>query len=106
PGPTDIAWDLAGAIVEWEMDSCAEEAFLDRFTVQTRDRVGPRIDAFVVSYAVFRASYCRMAAHAMRGTEECDAMLIAAERYRMAAVRRLGQKAYSHREVHDLSISL
>src|SRR5207244_3469305 len=28
PGPCDIAWDIAGAIVEWELDAAAREHFL------------------------------------------------------------------------------
>src|SRR5262249_13882356 len=31
PGPTDIAWDLAGAIVEWQMNAEQSMEFLDLY---------------------------------------------------------------------------
>jgi hypothetical protein len=82
PGPSDIAWDLAGAIVEWEMDRGAEEALLDRFASRNGGTVGSRIRAYKLAYAVFRMSYCSMAAHALRGTEEYVRLTAEAERYR------------------------
>jgi hypothetical protein len=60
PGPTDIAWDLAGAIVEWEMNRAAEENLLRRF--QERSGIKPEnISAYLLAYSIFRASYCKMA---------------------------------------------
>lgn len=60
PGPTDIAWDLAGAIVEWDMDADAREYFLQRFRARTGVSTG-NVPAFVLGYSLFRASYCKMA---------------------------------------------
>ena len=34
PGPTDIHWDLASAIVEWNMDADAEQYLLSRFRAE------------------------------------------------------------------------
>ena len=82
PGPTDIAWDLAGAIVEWEMDDAAEEALITRYTTVTGDDTGERIATYVAAYAVFRASYCTMAASALSGDEEYSRLIAAADRYR------------------------
>src|SRR5690606_38356151 len=31
PGPTDIAWDLAGALVEWRLDASAAERLLGAY---------------------------------------------------------------------------
>lgn len=63
PGPTDIAWDLAGAIVEWNMQPQAERYFLQRF--HEMSGVTPdNVPAFQLAYSVFRASYCTMASMA------------------------------------------
>jgi hypothetical protein len=60
PGPTDIAWDLAGAIIEWEMDAAAEEYFLRK--VRAMSGIIPdRLPAFLIAYSVFCACYCKMA---------------------------------------------
>jgi thiamine kinase-like enzyme len=59
PGPADIAWDLAGAIVEWNMDRDAEEYLLGRFRLKSG--ICPtNVPAFVLAYSVFRACYCKM----------------------------------------------
>jgi hypothetical protein len=70
PGPCDIAWDLAGAIVEWQMGECVANQFLARFAHLSGDDASPRIAAFITAYAAFRMGYCKMAADAMQGTDE------------------------------------
>lgn len=70
PGPTDIAWDLAGAIVEWQMDSGAVDYFLARYAALSGDRPQPRLPAYRNAYALFRLGYCRMAADALAGSDE------------------------------------
>jgi hypothetical protein len=70
PGPCDIAWDLAGAIIEWEMGECVANQLLGRYKQLSGDDAKPRIPAFLTAYAAFRMGYCKMAAESMRGTEE------------------------------------
>lgn len=82
PGPTDIAWDLAGAIVEWQMDEADAEAFLDRYTRLSGDRAEDRIKDFTAAYSIFRTAYCLMAGNALFGTEEERRLKLAADRYR------------------------
>ena len=89
PGPADIAWDLAGAMVEWEMDEAASATLLREFERASGDAAQPRVPAYLLAYSVFRACYCKMAAHALRGSEEADRLLRAAERYGLAARRWL-----------------
>jgi hypothetical protein len=60
PGPTDIAWDLAGAIVEWDMDRDAAEYLLGKFRAKS-GRSTEKVAGFVLAYGIFRASYCKMA---------------------------------------------
>lgn len=81
PGPTDVAWDLAGAIVEWQMSAAARRVFVDRYARASGDHgVEGRLGPYLVAYALFRAGMCRLAAQAMRGSEEAD-RLSAEERH-------------------------
>src|ERR1041385_3338608 len=70
PGPTDIAWDVAGAIVEWKMDEQQAAEFLNIYRHASGDDANARIDGFIIAYAVFRLAYCLMAANAMQGSDE------------------------------------
>jgi hypothetical protein len=87
PGPTDIAWDLAGAIVEWQMNEQQAAEFLDRYHLASGDDARARIDGFIRAYAVFRASYCMMAANAMNGSGEQLRLQHAADAYRSVLTR-------------------
>jgi hypothetical protein len=87
PGPTDIAWDLAGAIVEWRMNEQEARDFLDRYRCASGDEPSARIDGFIRAYAVFRAAYCLMAANAMKGSDEEARMEFAATEYKALVMR-------------------
>jgi thiamine kinase-like enzyme len=84
PGPTDIAWDLAGAIIEWRMDAAQTAEFLELYHRGSGDDPGGRIEHFIRAYAVFRWAFCRMAAGAMAGTAEQLRLDAAAESYAAA----------------------
>ena len=81
PGCTDIAWDLAGAIVEWNMEPRQATVFLNHYRHRSGDDAGPRIEDFVRAYTAFRWAYCTMAANAMAGTGEQARLQAATERY-------------------------
>jgi hypothetical protein len=70
PGFTDIAWDLAGAIVEWRMETEQASEFLELYRRASGDDAAARVADFIHAYAVFRGAYCKMAANAMAGTLE------------------------------------
>ncbi len=82
PGPTDIAWDLAGAIVEWEMNPDQARAFLACYTALSGDDAAPRIGDFVTAYALFRCAWCHMAGHAQQNAAERSRLDQAAGFYR------------------------
>lgn len=82
PGPTDIAWDLAGAIVEWQMDRGAEDLLLLRFARLTGDDAAPRIEVYKAAYCLFGMSYSTMAANALSRDQEYPRLVAASERYR------------------------
>ncbi|MGZ4845604.1 MAG: hypothetical protein ACXVJ1_12730, partial [Candidatus Angelobacter sp.] len=87
PGPTDIAWDLAGAIVEWQMNEEQTTEFLDRYRRASGDDASVRIDGFIKAYAVFRLAYCLMAANAMSGSDEQPRLQRAADVYKDVLTR-------------------
>jgi hypothetical protein len=82
PGPTDIAWDLAGVIVEWGMTNQVRDRFLDRYRKISADDPRGRLPMFLLAYAVFRCGYCLMAAGAMSGSGEEDRLMAEHDRYR------------------------
>ena len=61
PGPTDIAWDLAGVIVEWALDGDAESYFVKKYWEHTGDDPCVRLPQFVLAYGIFRMAYLKMA---------------------------------------------
>ena len=82
PGPTDIAWDLAGTIVEWHMDEHQAKEFLDVYRAASGDDARGRIDGFIQAYIAFRTAYCLMAANAMAGSDEQSRLEQAAVGYK------------------------
>lgn len=90
PGPCDIAWDLAGASVEWAMDADATEYLLARFQQLTGDDVRKRFATFQLAYALLRLSYCRMALTSMRGTSEGPLLEQSCVQYRDVVIRLAG----------------
>ena len=66
PGPTDICWDLAGAIIEWRLDDREREQLLKRYAHHSGDRRAPgRLPFYLAAYAAFRAGYTQLALTAL-----------------------------------------
>jgi hypothetical protein len=62
PGPVDIAWDLAGVIVEWQLSRESSDFFLEAYQRASGDRPRSRLLPYVFAYALFRLSYAKMVA--------------------------------------------
>jgi len=92
PGVTDIAWDLAGAIVEWRMNAAQRKMLLGTYRRLTGDDSRHRIVDFITAYTAFRCAYCLMAANAMQGSVEQPRLEQAAAEYRDALSTRLGPR--------------
>jgi hypothetical protein len=104
PGPTDVAWDLAGAIVEWEMETEAQEALLRCFAARNGDDARSRIETHVLAYATFRLAFCRMAASALAGHREQRRLAEDANRYHRWMVGRFGAPSHEvSKGTHDAS---
>jgi hypothetical protein len=74
PGPADIAWDLAGAIVEWDLQHSEKDFFLSQYQRASGDEASARANAYVPPYLVYRMAYCRMGAECMRGSADGRAL--------------------------------
>lgn len=107
PGPTDIAWDLAGTVVEWRLDKDATEFLLSRYYQLTGDSVGSRLAPFLLAYSVFRMGYCKMALSSVLGTSEYARLQRAAEHYRQFAHGILRQTGHAHaaQKIRHTSVS-
>ncbi len=85
PGPCDIAWDLAGAIVEWDMNEQQRAEFLRRYRDLTDDCTEARLPDYLLTYAVFRMAWSKMAAEASWGSFDETLLRRDYERYRARA---------------------
>jgi len=107
PGPCDIAWDLAGASVEWAMEAVAIDYLLSRFQHLTGDDVRKRFATFQLAYALLRLSYCRMALTTMRGTPEETRFAQACPHYRDIVIRLTGHSIEPQvQELHHATSSI
>jgi hypothetical protein len=60
PGPADIAWDLAGTIMEWELSPAATTFFLQEYRRRSGDAAEKRLRPYLLLYSVLRMAQCRM----------------------------------------------
>ncbi|HKT68943.1 MAG TPA: hypothetical protein VJP83_05870, partial [Terriglobales bacterium] len=70
PGATDIAWDLAGVIAEWNLEPGQQEFFLREYQRRSGDNPTRRLPAYLLAYSIFRMAFCRMGAAAMAAWDE------------------------------------
>jgi hypothetical protein len=84
PGPCDIAWDLAGCIVEWEMDGSTADAFIRDYELRSGDRVRLRLRSWILAYCAFRIGWTAMAAGSTHFAER-PALQLQHRRYRETA---------------------
>ncbi len=81
PGPADIAWDLAGTIVEWELAAPAAEFFLEEYRRRSGDDAGKRLRPYLLLYSVLRMAQCRMSSVSMARRREARYLRRHYERY-------------------------
>jgi hypothetical protein len=81
PGPVDIAWDLAGAIVEWDLPRTGTEFFLASYQSESGDDAATRIHAYIRAYLVYRMAYCRMGAASMQNLRDGSLLWNQYQRY-------------------------
>ena len=89
PGPCDIAWDLAGATIEWDLSFEAAQFLVRRFKQLSGIDVAHKLDAYLLAYCVFRLGFCKMAASTVSGSREESRLEIAYRWYRSKAGKLL-----------------
>ncbi len=89
PGPADIAWDLAGICVEWQLSSGHREFFLGEYQRLSGDNAGRRLRPYEIAYAAFWLGWSRMAAASVQGDAEDRRLTQDAGRYRSVLERFL-----------------
>ncbi len=57
PGPCDIAWDVAGAIVEWELQGEMRERFVGEYEARSGDAINERLAPYLLAYTTFRMGW-------------------------------------------------
>jgi hypothetical protein len=82
PGPCDIAWDLAGIIVEWELAGPAREFLLAKYQTASGDAASSRMESYALAYATFRMAWSRMAAASVGDREEEGRLMRDYRKYR------------------------
>ncbi|TNC48746.1 hypothetical protein FHG66_13095 [Rubellimicrobium rubrum] len=84
PGMQDIAWDLAGAAVEFGMGDAALDRLLEDYTERSGDRdVVTVLPFYTVAYLAYRLGYASLAAETLGGS--MDGLRMAKDRDRYAA---------------------
>jgi hypothetical protein len=83
PGPTDIAWDLAGAAVEFGMDRAARAVLVERYRRISRDRtVTRRLPFYTAAYLAYRIGYVSLAMETLADSPEVGGFDRLRQRYR------------------------
>ena len=90
PGPCDIAWDLAGTIVEWNLIGSEAEYFLEQYRRASGDDARQRLPSYLRAYVAFRMGWCKMAALASQGSFDEPLLWRDFERYRSYAAQLSG----------------
>ena len=94
PGPSDIAWDLAGAIVEWKLNSEAAQILIREYRRITNDAVGMRLPGYLIAYSCFRMAFAQSAANSTTELNEKSRLQRDADAYRGAALRFVEKFAF------------
>ena len=89
PGLCDIAWDLAGAIVEWDLSFEAAAFLVRRFKQLSAIDLAQKLDAYRLAYCIFRLGFCKMAASTVLGSREESRLEVAYHWYRSKAGKLL-----------------
>jgi hypothetical protein len=94
PGCQDIAWDLAGAAYELELDAEAHRCLIDRYRRLSGDQhITARLPYFALCYLAYRLGYARLATEVLGESPDKRRFTAAADRYARLLRRELMQPA-------------
>ncbi|HEX7288823.1 MAG TPA: hypothetical protein VF532_21750 [Candidatus Angelobacter sp.] len=92
PGPVDIAWDLAGLIIEWELADEESSVLLREYSRLSGDDAKTRIGSYIFLYSVLRMAFCRMGAASLGSSEDGQKLRAAHRKY----ARKVSSLLHSH----------
>jgi hypothetical protein len=87
PGPCDIAWDIAGIVIEWALGPNAKQFLLEQFRKFSGFDPSETLRFYLLSYCVFRLGFCKMARSTVVGSPEEKRLDLAYRHYRRLASR-------------------
>jgi hypothetical protein len=87
PGPCDIAWDLAGVAVEWNLAKDGVDFLCTRFHRLSGRDVAKTIPLFQLAYAAFRHGICEMAISTVGGLPD-ETLLASAKLFYKQIIQR------------------
>jgi hypothetical protein len=91
PGTGDVAWDLAGAMVELDLSEDGRAALTGQYRAQSQDRdIARRVPGYLVAYLAFRIGYARLAEETLAGSEDGHRFAVLKRRYIATLERELG----------------
>ena len=93
PGPCDIAWDLAGTVVEWDLDAQATKFLLGKFRQFSAIPISHQFQDYMLAYCVFRLGFCKMATSTVAGSREESRLESSYLNYRAKAEQLLASRA-------------
>jgi hypothetical protein len=94
PGTGDIAWDLAGAMVELDLGEDARRVLAGRYRTQARDRdVARRLPGYLVAYLALRIGYAALGEDTLGTAEDGRRFGRLKRRYLSMLERELGVPA-------------
>ena len=85
PGPCHIAWDIAGAAVEWDLGGDGLQYLLEQFRRRSGIDVSNCIQLYQLAYSIFRLGFSKMAIPTVPGSQEEQRLTKAYDHYRRKA---------------------
>jgi hypothetical protein len=96
PGPRDIAWDVAGTCVEFDLSARDACCLVDRYRALSGDAtIGERLPAYRVAYLAYRYGYASLAASAIASADDGRRWRALADRYAGSLGRALARIAHA-----------
>jgi hypothetical protein len=90
PGCRDIAWDVAGTIVEFDLADAARDYFVGEYARRSGDRtIAMRLPFYEAAYLAYRVGYVTLAADSLTGTDDGERFSRLVGRYRHSLASRL-----------------
>ena len=90
PGETDVAWDVAATIIEFQLDAVATRRLLNEYVAASGDtQVEQRLPFMRSAYAAFRLGYTRLGAETLGASRDGERLREASRQYEEVLRREL-----------------